>query len=662
MSSVRYHLNRTSLNKSKPLLLFCLLAFICFATFSHLWLGNNHAYIALQGWSAIDFSNWTLFAENFKYDYPGGARSVGNSLLPNIYPLLHSVLGVAPEKTLVLMTFLEILTLIYGSILLMKTLFPNVRAETFIVLAVILACSWARLPNLAKFAAPYFHGHFYGFADGLSLAAIAMHIKGKYNWSASILLLSFTIHPAITIFAGVFIIALQLIEIREIFKLKILLPYLAALFSALLWAILWIDVLGTNEGIPAKEYFKYVSLFNYHWFPDQLGIFTFHGRRYFLPFLASMLMFAATLARADLPDKIKTQISFAFYSLSILVLLGLAASLFHWSPELVKISFQRASLLMITISIIVILAQLSIDLANHEWWWPSLIITSFIAAFESRYTWPLSIALIYSTSYLLLNFKKQYKDHLFLLTTILLLSTLGYSLFLTHSNYLNNAAFMQWHNYTILFIKLSIILGAIKLLSKLNIKVYNFVLRFGVFTLICITIWSGVNWSKKYRALPLKGIASGNAYLETQLWAKNNTKSDALFMIDPCIQYGWRDFSIRSSFGGFQEWLKIGWIYTGDNEAFQEGIRRANLYPIDLKIDKGLYPGKASSEICNQARKLFYKPDGSFIRSIVKNNNIQFVVMSKEQAIKYGNIPAWPIAFQNELYAVLISPFKQVEQ
>ena len=67
-----------------------------------------------------------------------------------------------------------------------------------------------------------------------------------------------------------------------------------------------------------------------------------------------------------------------------------------------------------------------------------------------------------------------------------------------------------------------------------------------------------------------------------QLWAKNNTANDALFMPDPTHYYGWRDFSERSSFGNLRDWGYSSFAYNSDYEIYLEGKKRLAEFGFDI--------------------------------------------------------------------------------
>ena len=70
--------------------------------------------------------------------------------------------------------------------------------------------------------------------------------------------------------------------------------------------------------------------------------------------------------------------------------------------------------------------------------------------------------------------------------------------------------------------------------------------------------------------------------MDVQLWAKDNTPADALFMPDPSHYYGWRDFSERSSFGNLREWGYTSIAYNPDKKMFEEGLKRMKELGVDI--------------------------------------------------------------------------------
>ena len=70
-----------------------------------------------------------------------------------------------------------------------------------------------------------------------------------------------------------------------------------------------------------------------------------------------------------------------------------------------------------------------------------------------------------------------------------------------------------------------------------------------------------------------------------QEWAKKYSRRDN-FHPDPNINYAWRDFSERPSFGTPREFVTT-WIYTQDLDVFSESLNRLSVY--DIKANELIY-------------------------------------------------------------------------
>ncbi len=64
--------NILHVNSTRFLWLLVFVILWAFATYAHLYFGEDEALFALRGFSALDFTNSVLSPENFVNDYPGG--------------------------------------------------------------------------------------------------------------------------------------------------------------------------------------------------------------------------------------------------------------------------------------------------------------------------------------------------------------------------------------------------------------------------------------------------------------------------------------------------------------------------------------------------------------------------------------------------------------
>lgn len=122
----------------------------------------------------------------------------------------------------------------------------------------------------------------------------------------------------------------------------------------------------------------------------------------------------------------------------------------------------------------------------------------------------------------------------------------------------------------------------------------------------------------------------GIAYMDVQKWANSNTEKNALFLIDPSMYYGWREYSQRSSFGNVREWLHTSWLYESNKNNFDAGISRALLFGINPEFYKNrVVPHNGFIELEKDLRENFYNLSSSRFKEIMLENQINFLVLKK---------------------------------
>tara|TARA_B100001559_G_C15918331_1_gene357514 strand:- start:128 stop:517 length:390 start_codon:yes stop_codon:yes gene_type:complete len=121
-------------------------------------------------------------------------------------------------------------------------------------------------------------------------------------------------------------------------------------------------------------------------------------------------------------------------------------------------------------------------------------------------------------------------------------------------------------------------------------------------------------------------------------------------MTDPCMSYGWRDFSERSSFGNLQEWLKTGFIYNRDKKTFDEGIKRAKILGVNLDKYSG-NPHKSFSEFCKVSRMKYYDSNIESISEINDKYNVEYFIFKNSEVDKINE--KLTIVFENKFFTII---------
>jgi hypothetical protein len=161
------------------------------------------------------------------------------------------------------------------------------------------------------------------------------------------------------------------------------------------------------------------------------------------------------------------------------------------------------------------------------------------------------------------------------------------------------------------------------------------------FTIYCLPlvliamIYAAWGWRATVNHGPEEKSA-GLAFMNAQLWAKDNSPSGALFMVDPTIYYGWRDFSQRSSFGNMREWLHTSWLYDSNRTNYDEGMRRAEefgLSPFNYLNESP--PILGYEKMDRDIRAAFYSFDENWFLNMSHKYGINYVVMRKKYIQKF---------------------------
>lgn len=117
-------------------------------------------------------------------------------------------------------------------------------------------------------------------------------------------------------------------------------------------------------------------------------------------------------------------------------------------------------------------------------------------------------------------------------------------------------------------------------------------------------------------------------FFQAQKWAKENSPPTAIFLVDPSIYYGWRDFSERSSFGNLREWGYSSFAYNLNNHAYEEGIKR--MQSIGIQVYKGItYENLLLTNM--DISMTFYNLNENKLIDICRSYNLQFIVVNNKK-------------------------------
>lgn len=177
--------------------------------------------------------------------------------------------------------------------------------------------------------------------------------------------------------------------------------------------------------------------------------------------------------------------------------------------------------------------------------------------------------------------------------------------------------------------------------------------RGALFATVCLFVFGAVQMTSAKYTLTEARRALYQDYKEVQLWAKASTEPTDIFMPDPCSNYGWRDFSQRSSWGALSEFLKTGWLYTSNRAVFEEGLARAKRLKVDSRAMLAKDPTSIRQNfrnVCRTARRTYYAQNPAWMKAMASDYDIGYFVFLKRHA---ANGPVEPPVFENESFFVL---------
>lgn len=638
--------------------LLILAVFAALAYGAHTYFFEMDLLIAWRGFSVVDFANSVLYPENFERDYPGGAAFIGNSSVVWIYPFLASVFGVAPYTVLLGVIALEVLAIVVGVFVLTRTVLPSASVPTYVAICILFLGSSARQIDLANFASIFLVGQYYVFADMLRIGALCAFLSKRYALCAGLLMVGFTIHPTMTALTLPVLFAFLLVSGEELRRPK---PWLAA-FAVLVFGAIWFTqfisqtTLGAEQ-ITGAEYFEHSRLFNYHWYLPDFGYGLANPDRLLLPFMALVLAGLEAVRRThNISALWRRQIFAAVAMICVVCLFGLLASNNHWSEVLVKASVQRISSFVAILLVPFLMYRVFQDLRVGAYGYALLGGAFLASAVLQKFPYSIALGGLYALPALVTLLKTRHWRSFEVMVVlaavppmILLCLHWAAGFQLSGPRYLSSGPLFA---IALSGVGIAALQGLWPVLRRPVPEVISGVALLGF--VLFLASESFQRLSARYTHSD-KNRSLFSDYKGVQLWARDTSDPRALFMVDPCLAYGWRDFSQRSSWGGLQEHLKTGWLYTSNLADFEEGLSRAKRLGIDSRAMLAEDPSSIRHNygaVCNTARGIYYKQDPSWLTGMIADYGIDYFVYLKTYA-EDGS--AFAPVFENDSFFVLKS-------
>jgi hypothetical protein len=569
-------------------------------------------HLALSGFSPIGWIAKLNHPENFVNDFPTGIENFDLSLFMQTYRFLNA-LDIPATWSVFLVVILEGAFFFTAIVHLCKSLLGAEIDKWSAALFALVLLSQTAVLSFAQFSFPFFYGQFYVPADSMRLLAISFAIRRNYAPSLLCIFLALSFHPVIGLTGALFMVPLLLKDFARVFRPRTISIGLGATVLCGLFLKLKMARLEGQAVVPAEDFLRFTRLLNEHLYPVSSGLFTSAVADVFVPFMSLALI--AWYCYKQLPaNEHRNHLNRLGPSLVVtaaVVALGILFSEASQSPTLIKLSLHRASSLISFFALWIVVHSLVRRLIagavrNLSTFFLLLFVTSVFMSVHPYTLMVGALFVFFDGRERALSLRQM--DRIWIIGFVSLLAYLGVIAAMGHP--------LKWKNPAYLFpfgLKFREILTLIVVLILWRIIIAD---RLKRQALVVVGIGFSVMFLGHlyFKFTPrLDEHLRGQSYRESQLWARDRSDPKALFMVDPTISYGWRDFSERSSFGSYREWLMVSWLYDSSLKTYSSGMERFSEfdnigdYADDLKNGEGRIVEMVRTEYYDLASGLHHR-------------------------------------------------------
>jgi hypothetical protein len=606
-------------------------------------------HIAWSGFSPAYFVGFERHPDWFSNGFPSGAEELVKSAQMSLY-LLTDRIGVPITMAMRGMTGLEIAMLASGAVWASRLLDPKASWTVAGLISLFLISSHLSQPNFGHWGSPYY-GWNYNTAYACFLVGIAAAVRNRLYLAAVSLSLCVWIHVTLGAIAIVFAAAAVSANLRQ-YRPRDLIA--AVVVGAILTGA-WLAYMASMSeigggGIPNESYIAFTRLMSYHLFPVDVGTFWESQWDTLIPFLSVAVLFIVYWPdRSDCLAQVSRQIGAGCLAMLVLTALGVWASRYWPQPFLIKLALQRSSILISLFAVFFIIPGLWRDATVHRNILRATIAAlTLIAPFFVPSGVPLASAVLLGVFVLWERTRKSGWQFREFVLAACLAASVGIATFYFLAGLApgwrdpayTGVALMVASTPSIILVALLVIAMALRQRMPLPM------------ILLPALAISAVIWGRSLDEFSSPQLrAKAHDYLAAQQWAHDNTPVGTLFMPDPVHFYGWRDASLRPSFGNVREWLYSGWLYNSRKAVFDSGVDRLHALGLSegryINLD-GKRPIDRQSELNADLQKAYYSLDLSGFTALAQKYGIGYFVIDKSFRTQ---VPL-NVAFENSNYLI----------
>lgn len=627
--------------------------------FAALQIKGLRGYVAVAGFSPLEYAYERLSPDQFERDWPNALELGDASLVLQAYYVALRLFGLAPERLLPAFIAGGVVAVAAGSWFLCRALrlheIVGDRGALLLAAIPLVVASSARSVDLGQFGNPIYLGQYYAFEDAIRLLALGLVVQRRWKLAGAALALAFAVHPGMGALT-ILVVTVGMGAAERCAALRRTAPILGAVgVLALGWAAWNVPAGGHGlAGIPHDEWLHYNAILNVHWLPLANGTFTFRNSN-LVGFLTLAALYTWACRRVPVPRSYQAMVVASL----VLTALGVVFATVVLHPTLLRLCLLRASTLFALLALPVVIAQLlrvwtgamerpdadGAEHAGHSAGSRHRARSSLAAAAAGLVLlspfFADSFAPFASGLLILVAEVSERRPGWPLITGLavaLLLVVGGYALSPYGSPGIARALTGgRWVDHALMALCLGGVILTVAGRSGLTVRL----------ALAGPLLVGASSWAWDHR-LERKLVPWHDEYYAVQIWAREETPPRALFMTDPSICYGWRDFSRRSSFGNYREWLNKAWVYSSDRRLFEEGKARAAA----LGVDPQDYPAtlRSGQRLRADVRRGYYTRDDAWRRAMAARYGIDYFVYVRAFLADMSSLP---VVYENRAFVVL---------
>ncbi|MBI4665145.1 MAG: hypothetical protein HY751_01910 [Nitrospinae bacterium] len=626
---------------------------------------NLDLYVAINGYTPITYVHQAVNPQAMARDFTSGTALFDKSLFMHLYKVAYNLFNAAPQKLFPAIAGFQILALTLGLIALVRATVKDAPPAVYVISAAFALASSAIDLSMGGYARPTPLQSlllYYNVSDALILFALAAFLTGRTLAPYILLAVAFCIYPT-TALMGLFVIfAMQLAEPRGFFNKAHLAGLVMFAIIGGLWTFTHNDMSAVlSKGVTEEEFYRYTTFASFHLYPVDRGSLTAKHYFRFMPFLSFILLFIHYSGKNANDGPVNRRVVFGVAGAVALAVAGLLINHFKLNVTFVKLSLHRANELAVVLGLGIVARGLYEQIKNGSFAGRVAGAGALSAPFILGASYPLaySLALVVKEPFTAIRQRILAPRHVATMGwTALIMAIIGFYAYLgiygplspLSRFYEDPPRYLEAYVGNLTLLIAALVLGALAQWGKARDGIAPMFISF-------IVVGMSVFWLNQKLSYSKEWLQEASDYKQVQQWANATTPGQSLFMTDPGFFTGWRDYSLRSSFGVFHEWILMGWVYSTDRKVFNEGINRFKEFDSGGDLSEKIIPGRYG-QVYKAVIERYYTLGDAWRLKLADNYGVDYFVLKKKKMDELSRDGRWagsalPVAFENKSFLVL---------